>query len=333
MYSDFDMYVQDLITPLVQGVLKITVNTTLGYFELPKYANGDTPGPLLANHSIPPDPGTRRDVRYTPEMNTTYSFSGLEAVENKGPLLNAMYALFGSGSMPAMYSQENATYNSGFQGSSNLCLDSVPLVQFFDAIAPFHPNGSSITYGGDCLDTNDIEMGIQMHYFIRNFFLPGPEMVARIFRGAAYMSHSLWLRCNGHRGGLSISYDKEVDLQKPGLSTGSIIGLSVAISVFLLALMMLAFYASVRRTWTWSLDSYAILRMGAELGNESVPFLAVKKVDQVAELDELLGWVGDVNRNEKGIRDLEWVISKTSMLSIARRSKRHMSRSEEGGGG
>ncbi len=297
-----DLYSLNLVTTKAQGVFKITVDTTLGYFELPSYANGEVPGPLLTNHSIPPDPVTRRDVlSYTSEMNTTYRFSGLEAMENKGPLLNTVYALFGNGSMPAIYAQENATYNPG---SSELCLDSVPLVHLFDAIAPVGPDRNYATYNSDCLRSNDLEMGIQMHYFIENFFIPSPQMVARIFRVAAYMSHSIWLQGNGHRGYLTINYDKGVDLQKPGLSTGSIIGVSLAISVFLLALTMLAFYASVRRTWTWSLDSYALLRIGAELGKESLPFLTVDNVDQIAELDELPGWVGDVNGDEMGVGEL-----------------------------
>jgi hypothetical protein len=65
--------------------------------------------------------------------------------------------------------------------------------------------------------------------------------------------------------------------------------------------MTLAFYASFKRSWTWSLDSYALVRIGADLGKESLPFLAVKDVDQIAELDDLPGWVGYTDTEVEGI--------------------------------
>ena len=283
-----DMYSVDQANNQVEGILKVTVNTTLGYFELPNYANGDKPGPLLYYHEL---------EWSTNQGNRTDNSSDIEFIVSKGPLLKTVYALFGNGSMPAIYAQENATYNVG---ESSSCLDIVPLVRLFEAVAPHIPGDwyAFSHYAGECLTTHDIEMGLQMHYFISNFFLPPPEMVARVFRAAAYMSHSLWLqdgsRLQSTNGLTTIVYDKGIDFQKPGLTNGSLAGLTAAISVFLLALVTLAFYASVSRSWTSSLDSYALLRIGADLGRESLPFFVARDVDQIVELDELPGWVGDV---------------------------------------
>ena len=45
-------------------------------------------------------------------------------------------------------------------------------------------------------------------------------------------------------------------------------------------------------------------RIGAELGEDSIPFLAVNDVDQIAELDDLPGWVGDVGRHDESVGEL-----------------------------
>ncbi len=40
-----------------------------------------------------------------------------------------------------------------------------------------------------------------------------------------------------------------------------------------------------------------MLRVGADLGNEVLPFIATKSANKVAELDELPGWVGDISQD------------------------------------
>ena len=264
-----DMFSYDLMTTRYHGIFMITVNTTLGYFELPNYSNGELPGPLLSHYTIPTDNYTKRDVpSYNSEMNSSHEIEWLQEMDNKGPLLNTVFALFGNGSMPAIYAQENATYNSGYEGDfpfggrGYTCLDVVPLARLFQVIALANPEGYIINWRPACLTSNDIKLGSQMHTFIENFFLPGVDMIGRVFRIAAYMSHSIWLLgedSNSRTGSIEIERDKGADLQKPGLTTGSIAGLSVVIAGFLLALVTLGFYASVKRSWTWSLDSYAML--------------------------------------------------------------------------
>ncbi len=206
--------------------------------------------------------------------------------------------------MPAIYAHEIETFNPGYQrnfdtGCDTPCVDTVPLTQLFKVIAPANPDGNLIDWPPACLSARDITMGIQMHVFIENFFLPGVDIVARVFRVAAYMSHSMWLHDDG--GSLQVQQDKGTELQRPGLAVGSIVGLSLTISVFLTALMTLGFYVSFKRSWTWSLDSYALLRIGADLGKESLPFLAVKEVGQIVALDKLPGWVGNTDAEVQSI--------------------------------
>ncbi|KAL1647458.1 hypothetical protein SLS58_002788 [Diplodia intermedia] len=77
------------------GVFKVSAQTTIGYFELPNYSNGNLPGPLLdtypesapGTNTPPPDPN-----RAAAEI--------LEDVPAKGPLTTLFLALFGNGSFP-----------------------------------------------------------------------------------------------------------------------------------------------------------------------------------------------------------------------------------------
>jgi len=149
-------------------------------------------------------------------------------------------------------------------------------------------------------------------------------------RAAAYISHDIWLSPIG--GSLSVDYDPGQDLQRPGLTRNSIIGLSLAIAVFLFSLLLLAFYASFSRTWTYSLDAYALLRIGAELGRESLPFVLVSDTHGVGEFDELPGWVGDVTSagNEKDdeiARELgmAWNGTETRKIEAVRPKARYIS--------
>lgn len=297
-----DLYTYDIMNRRFRNRTKITMSTTVGYFELPNYDNHNTPGPLLKEFTLPKSSNRLRKRGDIPKMpiypttlqsNATNSVPGianLELLPLKGPLLNIIYALFGNGSLPSTYAAENATYNAGWTGenNNNLCLDLIPLA----TLARMYSNING-EYSNLCLDWWSMAQGAQMYMFLSNFFIETSSL-EKVFRTAAYMSHSIWLGLSIY-GTHSIQYDAGRDMQKPGLTNKSIIVLTIAIAVFLLSLLLLAFYASFSRTWTYSLDAYALLRVGADLGGDALPFLLVEDANRIGELDELPGWVGDVS--------------------------------------
>ena len=337
------------------NVSVITMSTTVGYFELPNYDNDNVPGPLLQKFQLPPTykytkrrsgHERRQDMAYTQSegtitssKNSSQSIPELETLPNKGPLLNIIYALFGNGSMPAIYGAENGTYNPGvawntvYDRTRNApCLELVPLSSLSNALSKSSLWGPGYysTTAKQCVTYYDLGLGNSMLYFLDNFFVP-VDALAQLFRIAAYMSHDNWLSQTGYS--LRIEYDPGQELQKPGLTRDSIIGLSLAIAIFLLSLLMLAFYASFSRTWTYSLDAYALLRIGAELGRESLPFVLVSDAHGIGELDELPGWVGDVTGEdaEKGsskkARELgmAWSGTEARRIEAVRNKSRYLS--------
>ena len=303
-----DLYTYLWSDNLYRGKYKIEVSTTLGYFELPNYSLLNEPGELLRNRTNITNLSSKRKgkrddgddglddlspITVSTDGNATAATFDLETMENKGPLLNIAFALFGNGSYPATFASSNDTYNTGYLPRPNPysnCRDIAPLSLFVSEFDDGPP-----TSGDGCMDNWDLHEQVGMHLFVRNL-VKTPATLTKVFQAASYMSHEFWLSTTG-AGSYDdgVRYDMGVDFQKPGLSSISVIALSLAIALFLLCLGALAVYASVWPAWTPSLDAYAMLRIGADLGNEVLPFIATETANKVAKLDELPGFVGDIS--------------------------------------
>lgn len=122
---------------------RITLNTTVGYFELPNYANGELPGPLLENPdslcgSSCKDQGPIRENKLKPRAAATDSgtvvnaTSGVLSNYKKGPLLTMTMALFGIGSFLdvvddlAAYREAHREVDLEAKGE---CITTVPFLQ------------------------------------------------------------------------------------------------------------------------------------------------------------------------------------------------------------
>lgn len=225
--------------------------------------------------------------------NASLSTRDLETLANKGPLLNTAYALFGNGSYPETFVHSNSTYNTGYIPRDTAvveCRDIVPLSRL---ASTFYNGGIGMSSDG-CLTNWDLVNIDGMYDFVGNLVLP-PDDLANVFLTAAYMSHEIMLNAGDFDSGdITVQYDAGVDFQKPGLSLNAIIVLSLVIALFLLCLIILSTYAWLSRSWTYSLDAYAMLRIGADLGSDVIPFYAMKDADQIVEMDDLPGFVGDV---------------------------------------
>ncbi|KAI4592006.1 hypothetical protein KJ359_011953 [Pestalotiopsis sp. 9143b] len=122
---------------------KITLNTTVGYFELPNYANGELPGPLLDDPdshcgSSCESQVTIKENKLKPRAAATESGSAVNATSavlsnyKKGPLLTMAMALFGIGSFLdavddlAAYREAHREVDLEAKGE---CIATVPFLQ------------------------------------------------------------------------------------------------------------------------------------------------------------------------------------------------------------
>lgn len=78
--------------------------------------------------------------------------------------------------------------------------------------------------------------------------------------------------------------------------------ITLLLAAQVVGLAFLAIYASRHSSWTESLDAWAMLRIGAEMGLD-VPPVSALEARRASVLDEREGWVGDagVEGWEKGV--------------------------------
>lgn len=253
-----------------------------------------------SDHNIPNK--TRRQVT----LDDPESSLALENVFNKGPLLTTTMALFGEGSFlanhlktPQAYYGVNVTMNSdGTYSPTNAgaCMDLAPLGFLLADDLGQTVVGNQVDYcirnnaGGR--NGNDIQD--EMISWITNF-ANGNERLSNAFTAAAFLANQAWMLNNqgtGHKS-LSISYDLGADSEVPVISRAGIILISVLLGLDLLALLVMAIYATIWPRWTNQLDSFTMLRLGAAMA-EKVPLMVGRRTDHIKALDEIPGWIGDV---------------------------------------
>ncbi|KAL9621641.1 MAG: hypothetical protein Q9160_003893 [Pyrenula sp. 1 TL-2023] len=92
-----------------------------------------------------------------------------------------------------------------------------------------------------------------------------------------------------------------IEMRKPSVTNTSIILISVILALHLIGLWLLAIFAMVVPTWTRSLDSWALIRMGAAISEEvhaDLPLLGNIRADEAKILDHMEGWVGESSTEE-----------------------------------
>lgn len=98
---------------------------------------------------------------------------------------------------------------------------------------------------------------------------------------------------------LEISYSLGADKQIPQISRAGIIFVSILLGLDLLLLLVLSVYGAWNRRWTGTLDSFAMMRIGASIANQ-VPLLTTRHVDCIKALDETPGWMGNESEQVVG---------------------------------
>ncbi|KAI0451725.1 hypothetical protein F5B21DRAFT_485885 [Xylaria acuta] len=304
---------------------KITLDTTAGFFELPNYMNGGVPGPLLednANNHCGTD-CTRQGYGDSPiydhniTRHATLKGSELPSaadatadllnVPNKGPLLTIALALFGVGSFIDTR-QSSEAYISTIENKNlgSICLDLVPFIpllrNFLDQHASWDQLDPCLVYSGFW------EPNFQVAYYLWAFVYNEwdgyvGERIQNAFSSAAFLANEAWMTSNLENAHFSVSYDLGADTEIPVISRAGIVLISTLLGLYLLGVLSMALYAAGVPRWTNTLDAFAMIRVGAAMGDR-VPLLACEDVDRVNALDEMPGGIGDATGGEGSVGEL-----------------------------
>jgi hypothetical protein len=292
---------------------KVALHTTTGYFELPNYANGQVPGPLIEGNPFSSSAGglNARDLDSDTAWRTLNATDNLAYVLNKGPLLNIAMALFGEASFVDVNHTSLAAYaNSGIIYGG--CIDTLPFISLLGLTFP-GPGGmfTPCLVGGQLFSGNDTDSregnNLTMHALVAAYFsifsgdpysLP-PALLENGFASAAFLTNDLFMTTSVHSPTISISYDMGTDQQIPHISRAGVIFVSVLLGLDLACLLALALYSAWIPRWTGTLDSFAMLRIGASISDRT-PLLATRHAELIKTLDETPGWIGNASDGEVG---------------------------------
>jgi hypothetical protein len=305
----------ELQVPTGAYFTRITVNTSVGFFELPNYMNGGIAGPLLAEDPTIRAPGkcdldcetqtlddfSSKSRRATPSTNpngTAFNAThNLENNVNKGPLLQTALALFGLGSFIDV--RTRALQSNSFGMDNTTAFQLYRSGQCTGGMVPFLPllrdeigqgqvgnpiDGCSRQLTPEPADSAQLETMYYLSSFVFNTYdgFAG-ERITNAFSAAAFLANQAWM-LSAFDGRLMVQYDLGADMQVPVLSLTGIIVVSVLLGLFLLVLLGVAVYAWRTPTWTTTLDAFAMLRIGAAVG---APLRPTRDSDE-AENERLL---------------------------------------------
>lgn len=293
------------------ALYEINLRTTAGYFELPNFMNNGTPG-LLLESDPSPNCGqncmrqislynyrqrARRDET-TVGNATNYIHQrvpwSLLRIDNKGPLLTTALALFGPGSFLDTFFASVKVINGNLEEwdgrGGEICVELAPLMNLFYADErDTTPRDSCIALATSSLRYNNAHTLIaawlqDMHDSASGFL--------NIFTAAAFLSNKQWVE--SLRPLYSIYQDPGSEMAIPDISLAGLIVVSVLLGLYLLLLLALSLYGSWTPRWTHRLDSFAMLRFGAALGEGVFPLVVVHRTEDIKELDEIPGVIRDV---------------------------------------
>ena len=150
-----------------------------------------------------------------------------------------------------------------------------------DVDCAYYRNGTLMFYLVDWLDSLMDPMSLQL-----------------ALRGTLLTVSKATLQPAWHEGIRTIVASHGTDVLKPSMSLVAMVIISFLIMLQLCGLLMMVIYASTRPTWTTSLDSFALLRIGATMADE-LPLISPLAANKLALLDEKKGWVGRQKDDEE----------------------------------
>ncbi len=269
-----------------QVARKIKLSTTYGRFELPNFRNNQTASamfnPAAINRvSSRPDSGKRDDLTHDQDGSC------------HGPLLYLALALFGPGSFPDIVSLRNSDV-ARQQAQYTVCVPFVGLVP--DVVGFQIPTLTTpcVRFANETEDARQARVDALRVDYLSLFLVPAPTTLEAVFNGAAFLVHeaisrSLFSSTSGRDG---VSWDLGQALEVPTMSLAAMVVISALLALDVACLLGLALYSALQPQWTWRLDAFTMVRIGAAL-SERFPLRVAYDLDQIRELDELPGWMGE----------------------------------------
>ncbi|MCJ1377756.1 hypothetical protein MMC17_000852 [Xylographa soralifera] len=275
-------------------IVKITFRTTVGYFELPNYGNGGVAGDLLSENPFSLcDSECMNETLLLNKSSARSQNTGTRTPVTHGPLQNLAIALFDQGSYIATRRANPSAYVVSDNNSEGVvCGELAPLVLLSDNSTPNSRSLSCITNQ----NSNEADVLNEVGVWLSNF-LPS-DSIRAAFTNSIFLSNQAMITQGASSPSLTIASDAGKDTQIPVISRTGVIVISVFLSLDLVALASMALYAYHTRTWTESLDAFAMMRLGAALVDK-VPLSVCLDPDKIKVLDEIPGWVGDATPDEE----------------------------------
>lgn len=273
------------INPLTNFTRRCRSNTTLGYFELPNNWNNHSAGPLYE--------GCSNATLSCPELDVSMDENGLAT--SPSPFITSIFAIFGDDTFFKTLSVAKDTSDDFHE----LCSQ---LRQPFTGLTPGISNTSlwdpaRPLENCDLLDYRPGMLARSLYDWLINF--RSLDSITAALSFTMSLSNKAILNQDVTEFvGNDIYNPLGYGIMKPSMSPAAMIFLSFLISIQLIGLVSLALYAHSRPRWTESLDSFALIRLGAAMADD-LPLVSAIEAFELTVLDETHGWVGDSGGSEE----------------------------------
>jgi len=300
-------------------------NSTLGCFELPNYWNGYAAGGLL--DKMPPN-GRNLSYRNGDDLLLT---GGRDTERDDhgtaSPFLTAVLAIFG----PMTFFNTVASNNANTE--KLICSQlRYPFTGLSTISSRWNQSTPFLYCPNKGPNENYLPLLDALLQWMPNF---GDDAKASAALNLATYAASNAIMNVGAvpRSGYFLHASAGSDLQKPTMSLAAMVVITLLLAVQLAGLAFLAIYASRHPSWTASLDAWAMLRIGAEIGLD-VPAVSALEARRAKVLDERKGWIGDagVEGRAMGLECRELVLGGSGRVREGARYRmvRHQDKGEDG---
>ena len=271
--------------PLTNFTHRCRSSTTLGYFELPNNWNNHSAGPF--------NEGCFNSTLSCPELDASKDEDGFTSLPS--PLNVSIAAIFGNGTFFNTLSVAKDTIDNYHE----LCLQ---LGQPFAGLTAPALNTGLWGFNSSFLDCqySDYRPGklteIMYDWLIN--FRDLDSITTALSLTISLSDKAIINQDLTEFIGNDIYNPLGYGIMKSSMSKAAMILLSILILIQLLGLCFLAFYAYRRPTWTDSLNSFALIRLGAAMADD-LPLISAIEAGELNMLDETCGWVGDSGDSEE----------------------------------
>ena len=272
------------------------LNTTAGYFELPNYWDNHAAGNILADwpedeiyqddyfgiFGAEPQHEKDRSVissRARPLLRTK-SRTRRNFAAGQGPLIITALAIFGNGTFFNTLALANDTGSDALKICNQL---------YFPFPSLFSPSSSTTDPAPTCSPNGNGLLASALLEWLSVFM--DSENLEQALTVTMFSVCNALVQPDWWRYVRTVYASPGTDVLKPNMSPIVMIMITSLIALQVFTLLGLAIYASTRPTWTESLDSFAVLRLGAAMAAD-LPIISPLEDDELAVLDEKEGWIG-----------------------------------------